>query len=434
MRRRLVLVAVATTSMVVIAFLVPLALLVRTLAAERALGSAEVAAQSLAPALALEDDPEVLEDYVEGAQSRVEGTLTVFLPDGSTLGVRTPVDDHVTTARGGEAFTATEPDGREVYVPVVLSGGTDVAVVRAFVPTEVVRRGVGTAWTGLAALGVALVAVSAVVADRLGRSTVASVRQLEAVANRLAAGDLAARVEADDPEEVARVADALNLLAARIVELLAEEREAAADLSHRLRTPLTSLQLDADALPDSEASRRVREDVDDLHRAVDRVIRDARRPVREGVGAHVDLVSVVHERATFWAVLADEQGRTWDLDVAVDEAPVPLLADDAAAAVDALLGNVFAHTGDQDAFRVQLRPATGGDVELVVEDAGPGIPPEARERGVSGTASTGLGLDIVRRIAALTGGDLAIDRSDLGGARVRVRFGAARPTTEAPSA
>lgn len=431
MRRRLVLVALATTSMVVIAFLVPLALLVGTLAEERALRSAEVAAQSLAPALALEDDLTVVEEFVEGAQSRIDGTLTVFLPDGSTLGVPTPVDGHVLAARTGAAFSAEEPTGKEIYVPVFLSDADDAAVVRAFVPNEVLRRGVTTAWIGLAALGIVLVGGAALVADRLGRSTVQSVRELEAVANRLADGDLDARVSADDPEEVARVADALNLLAGRIVELLADEREAAADLSHRLRTPLTALRLEAEVLPEGDAAGRIRTSVDDLERAVDRVIRDARRPVREGVGASTDLVAVVHDRVEYWAALADEQGRDWELDLDVDHAPVPVLPDDAEAAVDALLSNVFAHTGEDVTFRVRLHRPADDAVELTVEDTGPGIEPAALQRGVSGRASTGLGLDIVRRTAELTGGRMTVGRSELGGASVHVRFGSSRPSATA---
>jgi signal transduction histidine kinase len=60
------------------------------------------------------------------------------------------------------------------------------------------------------------------------------------------------------------------------------------------------------------------------------------------------------------------------------------------------------------------------DAGLLVDDAGPGIadPAAAVRRGVSGAGSTGLGLDIVRRVAEAAGGRLAIDRGPLGGARI----------------
>jgi signal transduction histidine kinase len=94
---------------------------------------------------------------------------------------------------------------------------------------------------------------------------------------------------------------------------------------------------------------------------------------------------------------------------------VALPRDELILAIDALLGNVFAHTPEGTALRV----AVSGH-GLVVEDAGPGIrdPATAVRRGVSGAGSTGLGLDIARRVANAAGGRLEIGTSRLGGARV----------------
>jgi signal transduction histidine kinase len=80
-----------------------------------------------------------------------------------------------------------------------------------------------------------------------------------------------------------------------------------------------------------------------------------------------------------------------------------------------LLGNVFAHTPQSAPFRVTVS-ATG----LVVEDGGPGIANAATaiQRGISSDGSTGLGLDIVARIARQAGGRVEISRSELGGARI----------------
>jgi signal transduction histidine kinase len=89
--------------------------------------------------------------------------------------------------------------------------------------------------------------------------------------------------------------------------------------------------------------------------------------------------------------------------------------------VDALLGNVFAHTGEGDAFSVRL-DHDRESVRLSVEDAGPGFPAgPVLERGQSGGASTGLGLDIARRTAEAVGGSIAIGPGPrLGGAVVAV--------------
>ena len=74
-------------------------------------------------------------------------------------------------------------------------------------------------------------------------------------------------------------------------------------------------------------------------------------------------------------------------------------ADELEAALDALLGNVFAHTPEGTAFRVEVRTLSDGGISLAVEDAGPGLSPDFVERGVSGAGGTGLGLDIARRTA-----------------------------------
>ena len=122
-------------------------------------------------------------------------------------------------------------------------------------------------------------------ADRLGRRLVGSVTALAATADRLAAGDLTARFEPGATPELRRVGLELNRLAGRIQHLLTAAREEAADLAHRLRTPVAALRLNLDTVADAGDRARLSADVDALARLVDEVIRTARRPVREGAGA-----------------------------------------------------------------------------------------------------------------------------------------------------
>jgi len=100
---------------------------------------------------------------------------------------------------------------------------------------------------------------------------------------------------------------------------------------------------------------------------------------------------------------------------------VPVGRSDLIAAADALLGNVFLHTSEGTEFAVTLQ-AGDGVVAIFFADGGPGIadPDAALERGRSGRGSTGLGLDIARRVAESAGGELRIDRSVLGGAQVQM--------------
>jgi signal transduction histidine kinase len=221
---------------------------------------------------------------------------------------------------------------------------------------------------------------------------------------------------------VAALATVVNRLAGRIRGLLAAERELVADLSHRLRTPITALRLDSEGLRDPEEADRLGADVDALERAVDEVIRDARRPADERTTG-CDAAAVVRDRTAFWSVLAEDQGRVVRDEVVAGEVPVGVAPADLAAAVDGLLANVLAHTPEGTAFTVRLERRTGGGARLAVEDDGPGLRPEAIERGRSGAGSTGLGLDIARRTAEASGGRLLLGRGPAGGAAVVLELG-----------
>jgi len=424
MRRQLAWMAAATTSMVVLAFLIPLAFLVQTVVRDRALNAAELEARSLAPLLATEHDPATLESTVNSVSSGGAGQLTVYLADGTVLGhVLTP-DANVALARRGRAFTASAGDGVAVFVPVLGSDGS-TAVVEVVVPNSVLQQGVGTAWVILGALGLALIALAGLVADRMARSVVAPTRALAVAAHGLAQGRIETRVNPAGPPELVEVGGAFNRLAARIGELLAAEREAAADLSHRLRTPLTALRLDIEQLTKADEAERLSDDLRDLERVVDAVIRELRRQSRDAAGSLADLAEVARERVAFWAALAEEQGRPYRADIEPATAFVRLSRVDLEAALDAVIDNVFAYTPEHTPFAVSLHPVTGGRVRLTVEDQGPGLAAAAMARGDSGGRSTGLGLDIVRRAAAGTGGSLVLGSREGGGARVDVEFGLA---------
>jgi signal transduction histidine kinase len=93
--------------------------------------------------------------------------------------------------------------------------------------------------------------------------------------------------------------------------------------------------------------------------------------------------------------------------------------------VDALLGNVFAHTPDGTPVLVRLPGRPDGGALVVVEDGGPGVPgPEVLRRGESTAGSSGLGLDIARRNAEAAGGGLRLAAgADGHGLRVLLELG-----------
>ncbi|MEU6414918.1 HAMP domain-containing sensor histidine kinase [Microbispora sp. NPDC046933] len=420
MRRWLAALVAATTSLVLVSLLVPLALLVRSVAHSEAIASATRAAESVAVAVGAVDE-ETLRLTAEQAGASSGHPVTVFLADGRVLGAAATRTRAVDLAARGRSLTAAAPGGREILVAVQgAPGGT--AVVRAFLGDEDLDRGVHRTWLALLILGVALVGLGILVADRLARAVVRPTTALAQVSHRLAKGDLTARATPQGPPEVRTAGLALNHLAGRISGLLAEEREMVADVSHRLRTPLTGLRLEAESLTDPGEAARMEARVDALERAVTAVINDVRRRSRER--ASCDAVAVVRGRVEFWSVLAEDQSRTFALDLVPGPLPVAAPAEDLADCVDALLGNVFAHTPDGTSFRVRLASGPGHAVALTVSDAGPGFGPgDPPRRGQSGAGSTGLGLDIARRVAEESGGSLAVGRSDLGGAEVRLLLG-----------
>lgn len=422
MRRRLILMAGATTSMVVVAFLVPLGLAVRTIAMNQALSEAGTQARSLAPAIATVRDRQMLADLVRSASASNIGPTTVFLPDGDVLGAPEVADQNVALAMKGRSFTAFTENGADVLVPVVVPG-SGTAVVEIAVPNSRMQQGVATAWEILGATGLGLILLAVVVADRIARGVVAPTRALAAAAHRVAQGELETRVSPDGPQEVVEVGRAFNLLVGRIKDLLTAEREAAADLSHRLRTPLTALRLDVDQLPSAADAARLAADVHAVEQAVNEVITGLRADSNEGLRQTTDLVATVRERIAFWKALAQDQQRAFEVNLDAGASSVALGRDEVGAIVDVLLGNVFAHTPDGTSFRFTLDRSDATHSRMVVEDEGPGFPSSMIGRGRSGAGSTGLGLDIVRRAAEATGGRITISGRPGGGARVEVVLG-----------
>ena len=193
------------------------------------------------------------------------------------------------------------------------------------------------------------------------------------MADQLAAGNLGTRAEVAGPPEMRQVSTGLNRLAARIGELLAHERETAADLSHRLRTPLTALRIDAESLQDDGERAQLLSDVDGLQRTVNEIIREARRPAG-GTRVACDAAEVVAGRAAFWQPLAEDQDReAGHRGSPPGRVLVGVSSDDLAACTDILLENVFSHTPEGTAFSVRVSRRAGGGAWVVVSDGGPGF-------------------------------------------------------------
>lgn len=173
MRWALVKVAVAVTLMVVLAFAVPLGLVIKEMARDRAFSNAERQAAAIGPTLSITADRDALERAVASTQAGAAGRMAVHVPaapGGAPVEIgrgRAPRKDLDATRKVVRAYISGVPGGSTLLQPTALSSG-EIAIVEVYVPEAEVTNGVATAWLVLAGVGIALVIGSVAVADRLG--------------------------------------------------------------------------------------------------------------------------------------------------------------------------------------------------------------------------------------------------------------------------
>jgi two-component system OmpR family sensor kinase len=238
----------------------------------------------------------------------------------------------------------------------------------------------------------------------------------------------------DTGDELARLAATLNSMLDRLQEAIERERRFVDDASHELRTPLATLRAEIDLAlarrrdaAELEASLRgAQEDVNRLERlAADLLVlaraRGGRIPVHRVQTPLSDLVTR-SVRSLDGRVAA--AGVRIEIDVA--DASVDVDPDRIQQALVNLLENAIRHTPRDGVIHISAR-RTDGHAIFVVEDPGPGFPPELMASAFEpftrgdGEAThpegTGLGLSIVRAIAEAHGGSAAAENTP-GGARV----------------
>lgn len=443
MRRRILLLVVGMTTLVVLAFAIPLALMIRHVVYQDATREMQDQANRVANYLRSSFTPPTRDEistYL--SKGTRDYDTSVELATGQVIGKPPPQPDRLPPVgrladQEGPPGTAGDPHGEPPQpTPVSFASGKlsqlpvlghergEQFVVRVYASNSQLHEDETGWWLLLAGSSIGLLLIGVIGAELMTRRIVRPLTDTARTAHQLSAGDTAARAPVEGPREIAEVGSALNRLADRIDELIAEERETVADLSHRLRTPLTSLRLDAEALRDPGESERVGAHVSALERTLTAVIHAARRPQREGRLPSSDAASVVGDRVRFWSALADDQARRMAVSLPEAAVPVRASADDLAAAVDALLENVFAHTAEGVAFSVTLTPVDGGGARLDIADEGPGLPQSALVRGRSDRGSSGLGLSIARRSAEASGGYMTLTATPSGGALITLVYGA----------
>ena len=448
MRRRLLLVLLPLLTALLAALEVPLAQtyadrLTQEMFRERSVDAESFVAQAQR-ALAggsgrqtLAADIQNYEDFIPGA------TVTVF---GNDRGTHPPSRRPSRRAlQAGDALLSEDdvspPPSAWPWrkTPMVagarIGGRVTIGAVVIEAPTASVREQVAKRMAVLAAGGLAvLLLTSALCALPLASWLLRPVYDLNAAAGRLAAGDLAARAsERGGPPELRGLARAFNQMAAYVVATLERQRAFVADASHELRNPLATLRLRMEALDgkvDDSGARDLRlalGESDRLAHTVKRLLELARAEATAAEQLDVDIVALTAQRLEAWRPALDAAGSVARFD-APSHAGARCAPEAVEYALDVLLDNACTFAPGAPLNLTVI--TTGGAVEIVVRDHGPGLSDaelaHAGERFWRSPqhrplAGTGLGLATARALLESSGGSLAIGAADPG-LEIRVRL------------
>ncbi|HRM53478.1 MAG TPA: ATP-binding protein [Ottowia sp.] len=301
-------------------------------------------------------------------------------------------------------------------------------------PWSWLRPPYGFQWMlGLA--GLVVMAVLFPVARRLTQRLEALQRGVQ----RWGEGDLSARLPEGGQDEVADLSRRFNAAAERVQSLMASQaallqsqKSLLANASHELRSPLARIRM-AVELSGTQGSPAARDEIQrsitELDQLVDEILLASRLDAREadiGTVESVDLIGLLAEECA-------RVGAVFELPEGTGEVVVPGVARLLRRAVRNLLENAVRHgrrTGHAEV--VAQLSLEGGYAVLHIDDRGPGVPPDQRERifepfyrlpGASEReGGVGLGLALVRQIAARHGGSVACDNREGGGARFTLRL------------
>ena len=242
------------------------------------------------------------------------------------------------------------------------------------------------------------------------------VQQLSSGAKEIAAGNYDVQIKVERHDEIGRLAEDFNHMAAEVKRSAQLEKDILANVSHDLRTPLTLIKGYAETVRDltgTDAEKRTEQcniivdETDRLSALVNSVMELSK--VQSGAEKpnliDFDMGELCFEVAGRYDALCDQNH--WHLELQADEA-APVRADPAMMerVLHNLLGNAFHHIGADGQVMLRVLPQADG-CRVEIEDHGPGIPPEDlpyifdryyRARQDSGKVGTGLGLSITKAI------------------------------------
>ena len=310
------------------------------------------------------------------------------------------------------------------------------------------RAKAGVARTFLLAGAIALF-IAALSGYIIATGAVRPIRRMARTAARVDGGDLSHRIKArGHRDEVRILADAFDRMLDRLEDAFARQRRFVSDASHELRTPLTvirgqlevlSRQTDVTAADVRRVEGLVRTEIVRMQRLVEDLLLLARAD--EGSLVRPEPVEVDLFLTELWDGLALTASRDFRLG-ALPGGTVQADPDRVAQVVSNLVRNAVEHTQEGGIVALTTR-VSDGELELAVEDDGPGIPPDHRDRvfdrfhrtdpgRARRSGGAGLGLAIARAIVVAHGGRISAGPSAVGGARVAFTLPGWRAEVAAP--
>ena len=313
----------------------------------------------------------------------------------------------------------TERVRKAAYVSIQLADG----VLHATLPTRrltVRNPQILLVWMG------AVSAFLIIVAILFLRNQVRPIRQLVSAAEAFGKGQPSPPFKPAGAEEVRRAGLAFLTMRARIERQIAQRTLMLSGVSHDLRTPLTRMRLSLAMMEDDEEAARLTRDVEEMERMVDGFLAFARDETLE-TPEPIALATMLRD------IIADERARGTTIRFEDADADTVLLL--RADAVRRCLRNVIENARKYGGGKVKVSlQAEARRIVVLVEDNGPGVPPEQREellrpfvrgdtaRNQDRGGGTGLGLAIASDVARAHGGDLTMAGSAEGGLAVQISF------------
>ncbi|RVW06761.1 HAMP domain-containing sensor histidine kinase [Rhodococcus spongiicola] len=369
--------------------------------------------------------------------------LNKYVPPGSVVPIGPP---ELAVASGQRDVSLRTVGGNRVLAERTRDGSTLVIAQRLQPTRDVLDR---LAWV-LFVVGGCGVVLAAAAGTTVGRTGLRPIARLTAATERVARTDDLTPIPVTGNDELARLTTSFNTMLRALSESRARQGRLVADAGHELRTPLTSLRTNmelliassrpgAPTIPDqdmAELRADVMAQIEELSTLVGDLVDLAREDAPETVFELVDLSEVVDRS------LEKARRRRNEIDFEAATTPWYIYGDQAglSRAVLNVLDNAAKWSPSGERVDVRMRQVGDRLLELTVDDAGPGIPPEERElvfeRFYRSTASrsmpgSGLGLAIVRQVVVKHGGTIAVETSERGGALIRIVLPGEPDTDEA---